>query len=258
MLNYSTLAEDLASHGYVVVGFDAPHLTFEVALQDGVTVSRASSNDPELCGTRADETEERCVTRIQRMWVDRIAVALEHLDSMNRQGGDARFAGRLDTSRLGVFGHSFGGAVAAEFCHGDARCRAGADIDGALHGGVVRVGVDRPFLFLLSDHEGADDPVSRRIMAGIDSAYSRSDPRSRARVAIRGAHHLTFSDDGALLKSPALRGVMRLLGVLGIDGRRQLAVTAYCLRTFFDANLKGDGAPPRFDTSTYPELMLNR
>ena len=33
--NYSTLAEDLASHGYVVVGFDAPYRTSVVVFPDG-------------------------------------------------------------------------------------------------------------------------------------------------------------------------------------------------------------------------------
>jgi hypothetical protein len=37
---YAVLAEDLASHGYVVVGFDAPFRTQVVALQDGRVIAR--------------------------------------------------------------------------------------------------------------------------------------------------------------------------------------------------------------------------
>src|ERR1700730_288175 len=40
VVSYSTLAEDLASHGYVVVGFDAPYRTFDVAFPDGRVMSR--------------------------------------------------------------------------------------------------------------------------------------------------------------------------------------------------------------------------
>jgi hypothetical protein len=44
---------------------------------------------------------------------------------------------------------------------------------------------------------------------------------------------------------------------LGIDGRRQLAVTAYCLNTFFDAHLKGAGAiPPAMASPSYPEVKV--
>jgi hypothetical protein len=70
-------------------------------------------------------------------------------------------------------------------------------------------------------------------------------------------NHFTFSDGGALLKSHVVRGVLRLLGQLGIDGRRQLAVTAYCMRSFFDVYLKG-ASGPRFKISSplYPEIQV--
>lgn len=76
--SYTTLAEDIASHGYVVVGFDAPYRTSIVVFADG-----------------------------------------------------------LDLQKIGVVGHSLGGATAAQFCHEDARCGAGIDMDGALHGSVI-------------------------------------------------------------------------------------------------------------------------
>jgi hypothetical protein len=40
-----------------------------------------------------------------------------------------------------------------------------------------------------------------------------------------------FSDD-AVLKSQLLMRALRAAGVLGIDRRRQLAVAAYCVRSF--------------------------
>src|SRR5262249_13996968 len=47
VLTSSALAEDLASHGYVVVGFDAPYRTQVVVFPDGREVLRARENDPE-------------------------------------------------------------------------------------------------------------------------------------------------------------------------------------------------------------------
>lgn len=55
---------------------------------------------------------------------------------------------RLDLAHLGIFGHSFGGAAAAQVCHMDARCKAGIDIDGDLFGDVVQTGLDKPFMVL--------------------------------------------------------------------------------------------------------------
>jgi hypothetical protein len=59
-------------------------------------------------------------------------------------------------------------------------------------------------------------------MANIQSIYDRLPADGRLCIAIRGANHFLFSDDGALLKSHIVLGT---LGIVGIDGRRQLAVT---------------------------------
>jgi hypothetical protein len=45
--------------------------------------------------------------------------------------------------------------------------------------------------------------------------------------------------------------------MVGIDGRRQLAVTAYCVRSFFDACLKDPGASRvNLESPLYPELEV--
>lgn len=74
---------------------------------------------------------------------------------------------------------------------------------------------------------------------------------------IRGAHHFTFSDDGALLKSSVFRAVLRLFRVLGISGHRQVEVTRYAVRTFFDGYLKGatHGAIP-LASPDFPEVVV--
>jgi hypothetical protein len=49
---------------------------------------------------------------------------------------------------------------------------------------------------------------------------------------------------------------LRMLGIVGIDGRRQLAVTAYCVRRFFDAALNGKGVSGiGIPSSLYPEIQ---
>src|SRR5262249_43800268 len=130
-LNYSSLAEDLASHGYVVVGLDV-----------------SATANPELCAGRPDE--EACATKIMVPLVSGIGRAIGHLQQLSF--ADARFRSRLDLTRVGVFGHSFGGAQAAQFCSQDNRCRAGVDLDGRLFGSVITTGISVPFMFLLSDH----------------------------------------------------------------------------------------------------------
>jgi predicted dienelactone hydrolase len=233
-LNFSSLAEDLASHGYVVVGLDI-----------------AISANPEHCAGRNDE--EDCATKIMAPLTSGIGRAIDHFQELARS--DARFKSRLDLTRIGVFGHSFGGAQAAQFCSQDTRCKAGINIDGRPFGTVITNGIPVPFMFLLSDHGTPKDVVSQRILSQIQAIYDRQPHDSRLRLVIRGAHHFTFSDDGALLKSAVFRGVLRVLAGLRINGRRQVEVTAYAVRTFFDEHLKG-GVDSRGILATVPEIVV--
>jgi hypothetical protein len=75
------------------------------------------------------------------------------------------------------------------------------------------------------------------------------------RIFIRGSHHFTFSDDGALLKSALFRGVLRVMAGLRISGRRQVEVTAQAVRLFFDASLKG-AADSRGRLIAIPEVVV--
>jgi predicted dienelactone hydrolase len=244
VMNYSTLAEDLASHGYVVVGFDAPYRTSYVAFPDGRVIARKPENNPELY---SGEELKRLAARLQTEWVADTGFVLERLQSFNP---------RLDLTRVGVFGHSFGGDTAANFCAQDDRCKAGIDIDGALHGSVLQTGIHKPFMFLLSGlGDSSSDAEVGQIKGDIQSVYERLPADSRVMAVIRGANHFMFSDDPALLKSGLVRRVMRVFGVLGIEGRRQLAITAYSVRTFFDAHLK-HATRPDLSSPSYPELEI--
>jgi dienelactone hydrolase len=251
--NYSTLAEDLASHGYVVVGIDAPYRTNVVVFPDGRVATRARGNNPEPAAGQPSHG----VTELLAAWTADIGFVLDRLEQLNSSDPSGKFKGRLDLTRVGVFGHSFGGSQTAQFCSEDARCKAGIDIDGLPLGNVVQNGLQQPFMFLLSDHSRESDPESQRIKADIQSIYDRLPLDGRLLITIRGANHFTFSDDGALLKSRLFRTALRLFGKLDIDGRRQLAITADCVHSFFDAHLKST-PDRRVDLSfaRYPEVQV--
>ena len=259
--NYSALAEDLASHGYFVVGFDAPYRTRVVVFPDGRVMRRLPENNPENCLEVTGQQRDHCAERLLTAWTSDSAFVLDRLERLNAENSSSssvsKFTGRLDMMRVGIFGHSFGGAAAAQFCHEDSRCKAGIDVDGAPHGTVIREGIACPFMFLLSDHSGEADPDSGQVRADIQSIYDHLPPDGRISIAIRGANHFLFSDDGALLKSHIVTRTLRIFGILHIDGRRQLAITAYCLHSFFDVYLKGTAASPiKISSPLYPEIEV--
>ena len=97
--NYSTLAEDLASHGYVVVGFDAPYRTFTVVFPDGRVMRRIPENNPELCLEKTGQERDRCANRLLTAWTADIAFALDRLEQLNASDASGKFTGRLDMMR---------------------------------------------------------------------------------------------------------------------------------------------------------------
>ena len=119
---------------------------------------------------------------------------------------------------------------------------------------MVKDGLHQPLLFVLGDH--GSEPGSGEVWAKIQSIYDNLPPDGRLRISIRGANHFLFSDDGALLKSHIVMGGLRLFGVVGIDGRRQLATTTYCVHGFFDLYLKGEGGRLNLASPLYPEIEV--
>ena len=237
-LDYTALAEDLASHGYVVVASDSPYSTFVVVFQNGrIAVRRSTSN----------------FNRLIQTWVADDRFVLNRLAKLNASDSSGRFRGRLNLHAVGAMGHSFGGATAAEFCHEDRRCKAGVDVDGRLFGQAIQTGMDRPFMFLMSDHSSENSPDKAAIVQELQTLYDRL-PRGRMLVTLRHSGHFSFSDL-SLAYNPV---VSRVSGQAGsIDPARGLLAASACLRTYFDIHLKG-ASPATLQTlrAEYPELKF--
>ena len=122
----------------MVVGFDAPYRTFITVLPDGTVIARSPKNNAELV---SGQEKVDLANKLVQAWSSDMGFAVDQLERLNASDVSGRFLGRLEMQRLGVFGHSLGGAEALQFCHDDSRCKAGIDIDGAPFGSVVREGV---------------------------------------------------------------------------------------------------------------------
>lgn len=95
-------------------------------------------------------SETSTANRLVMVWSADAIFVMNQLESMSSDPTSA-FAGRLDVTRVGLLGHSLGGATAAEVCSRDTRCQAGVDLDGDLFGDVVKVGLSAPFMFIFSE-----------------------------------------------------------------------------------------------------------
>jgi predicted dienelactone hydrolase len=236
-LDYTTIAEDLASHGYIVVGADTPYSTSVVVMPDGRIIHKTTAGNPGDAPVSAAE-QERLLEGLIQIWSADTKFLVDQLVRLNANDPSGGFTGRLDLESIGVVGHSFGGATAAQFCHDDARCRAGIDIDGALYGSVIQEGLTQPFLFLLGDHGDSWNSPDCQPCANIRSAANRI-PGDRLIVTLRGAHHFSFSDQ-ALVKSQMVMKVLSTVGIVGgLDARSGLAFTRRYIREFLDVHLHG-------------------
>ncbi|GAA3959207.1 lipase [Actinomadura viridis] len=238
----TTLAEELAGRGYVVVTMDHTYETAPVEFPGGrVELQRLPEPGPARLKTAL-------ATRVQdtRFVLGRLA-SMRAGTNPDAEGRPLpRGLGRiLDLSRAGMAGHSAGGIQAAETMRVDRRLDAGVDLDGTMQyaaGDLVRVaevGLDRPFMLMGAATGGK--PQTHLTNPSWKSFWEASTGWKRDLNVPEGSHY-SLTDLQAIL--PALD---RHLDIPA-DGRRALigtvnpermtdAYRAY-VTAFFDRHLR--------------------
>lgn len=214
----TSVAEDLASHGYVAVAVDHPH---ERTLRD-------HPRDPAF-------------------WAKvRFVRALDASFVLGELLADPRWS--IDPDRVGMAGHSAGGAATIAAMLDDPRIRVGANLDGSTEPLIPATGLDRPFLLL-----------------GRDGQYSPGDGRAadtwsrdwalltgwKRWLVVTGAVHPSFTDLGLLADQFGIPIGARTTGL------RTMTITRACLRALFDVHLR-DQPQSRFEhlDLAYAELIV--
>lgn len=230
------LAQELASHGFVVVAMD---LASPPADGESLDFSSAEANAATL----------RLGDRLVRAQAHDAVELLDRLRAAS--GGDnalAPLSGKIDFGRVGVFGFSFGGAVAAQACWADHRFRAALDMDDWLFGDAARAGFDQPFMAMSDDTPlpGAADLASTRAETRFTAELNIADDRrTRAimerhggvRVAIRGTRHANFST------TPLIWPVGRMVGAGPASPVRAYGLVSAYATAFFRKRLNGEDPP---------------
>lgn len=252
--DYTSLIEDIVSHGYVVLGITSTYSAPAVRFPDG----RVANHLAEASFPRGPRQAIRSAgDRMVKVWAADVSFAVDRLAQMNSDT-TSRFYGRFDLSRLGLFGQSFGGAAAAEACSVDSRCKAAVDIDGKLFGDVLNEGIKQPFLFVLSDWTLQPPWLQKTLAnASVERFQQEQDQLKKQmydtcqhsehcwKVHIPGTRHFNFTDL-PVLYSPG----MKTMGYLGpINGAKGLEETSSCVRLFFDKMLRQSSHGPLAETS---------
>ncbi|WP_435818766.1 alpha/beta hydrolase family protein [Kitasatospora cineracea] len=233
-------AEELAAHGYVVAALDHPYDCAAVVLDDGRTVRSATASS----GDR--DRDEQLAADWTAVRAADLRFALTRLADLGRAGGGDPLAGRLDTGRAAVAGHSMGGAAALQAARQDARFAAAVDLDGFPHGPATPA-LHQPVLALTQAVTPATDP---RYLPRLTEALA-ADTATSYRLTVPGAAHLTFTD--APLYLPPLPSVTGTLGRTGSP--RMLAETTLA---FLDAVLRQTPGDPAAALAAHGNLTVHR
>jgi len=246
--DYTVFAENLASHGYIVLGINQTYTSNLIVFPDGRIVPRSEK------GTIPDNADavmaDQDANRIENTWADDVVFVLGKLQDI-QSDPKSIFHNRLDLAHIGVFGHSFGGATAVRICEKDIRCKAGADLDGTVFSEDLNSRIQAPFLFMAEDECGKDCDSMHRMYLGANSAAYY--------ISVKGTKHFNFSDLPLRLLPPG-HAFFRGMGIIGpIQPARGLEISNAYLVAFFDEYLKGVSAGLlQAPSSAFPEVKIER
>jgi dienelactone hydrolase len=231
------LAEDLASHYYVVAGIDHTYESLATAFPDGRVTTCLAREAPR----RGQGFWEKVVT-------GRAADVSFVLGELTGAHPAWPGAGLIDPSRIAMAGHSAGGATAIAAMLADSRVRAGLDMDGSTHARIPDHGLSRPFLFLgkQSNYTPGDE--------GAVTTWERDWELLtgwKRWLLVAGATHASFTDLALLADQSGID-----IGS-ALSGARSLDITRAYVRAFFDQHLRGrpqallDQPSPRYPEVTF-------
>ncbi len=237
--------EYLVSRGYVVMAIDQPYSAATVVFPDGRTIAGlskdqmnpliqqsivADKNAPTLHGVTFD-------AGITPYLAKDVEFVLDQLDVLNRDDAKGLLKGRLDHNRIGIFGVSLGGIVAAEACRTERRLRACLVMDAPMPASVVHDGLQQPTMWITRDaltmrNEAWSQFDIDQHQKSMRTVFEKSTGDGYF-VEISGLFHANLTD------IPHFSPLLKWFGITGtIDAtRRHSIVNAYTV-AFFDQYLE--------------------
>jgi predicted dienelactone hydrolase len=199
---YTSIIEEIVSNGYIVISVDHTYHSSMTAFSSTREDSSLEANKvvTALPGmpSRYHITEwDEIITNI---WEKDHRFLLDFIELLSK---DPQFKGKMDTNKIGVIGHSFGGAAALQTLLHDERVKLAVNLDGSYYGKVVNQGAPKkPFLWMIPK----DSMVTNEEKLGLSSteyqkAAEELERRNQDIVEyasdvhqISNVKHMSFSD----------------------------------------------------------------
>ncbi|MFB9628352.1 alpha/beta hydrolase family protein [Nonomuraea helvata] len=228
----TTLAEELASKGYVVALVDHAYESFGTTFPGGRTLTCVACETVEKAPS--DEAEKKLMAKAA---ANRAADLSFVIDQLTHAAGSAPAWKRwkmIDPRRIGAAGHSLGGNATASVMATDHRIRAGVNMDGTFFAPIPTSGLgQRPFLMLGTKAQHSPDSIDPTWLRD----WRRLDGWKRW-LTVAGSGHFTFID------LPILGGQAGITDPTApLSGERSGEITTSYVDAFFDQHLHGEHQP---------------
>ncbi len=227
---YQSLLEEAASHGYIVAAVNHPFISGITVFPDG----RAQEMDPSMDKLESMKTNFPIV-------VDDLKFIIAQLKEINGDSSGQLY-NKLDLSKIGAFGHSFGGAASVRLSMEEPKCKAAINLEGWLEGQGYEQRLKIPLLFMAGNrYTDSKDPNWNVAWRNLESGF---------RVRIKGATHINFCDLGIIMHHFFPQVPTKYFGVhlgdvsywrLGnIKPNLAIRITNDYIVAFFNHTLKGE------------------
>ncbi|MCG8413874.1 MAG: prolyl oligopeptidase family serine peptidase, partial [Pseudomonadales bacterium] len=269
----TTLAETLASHGYVVVSIDHSFTNLYVEFPDGSVatnevflrdyVQAGSELDQEsvseleeaLRSTESLDTALDILSQIDQLTPFATAVYRKQIETWKNDHSfvldylleeSPDYAGKLDSDRIGIMGMSMGGYTALHSLYGDDRFKAGINLDGYNYQSVNHPEVTKPMLYFDSDQHFLPKSLHKQIVESLGHSPGYL-------LKVPAAQHFNFSDVGLF----AYR-LYSLSGQLGeVEPLRMASIIDAYVLAFFNKHLKAMTEPLlEAQSPNFPEVEM--
>ena len=219
---YTSIAEDLASWGYVVFGIDHPYMG-RVALPNGYV-------------TEATEDQFKSPAEIQQYYGKDVQFTIDNIAGLDATDPEGTFTGRLMLSSIAAIGHSSGFVGVAEACRLDRRISACVNVDAPKFSAAQLAGLNQPLLWIRLEKAGS-----------VPAEFLKTATSSVYELRTVGTNHGSVEDwDYLQAKSPAQQN----------DALKHLQLIRRYLRAFLGTELRNEKSSLLEQNSTNSELSF--
>lgn len=234
---YQSILEDLASHGYIVVGVNSSNVA---------SITKFPHEPSRILPIFANDDDENVyLTKYFSEITADLRFVARQMSKLNEEHR-LPLAKRVDVNRIGCFGHSYGGVAAIQAANEDPEIKAGANLDGSFWGEAFKRPMVKPMLLVANEQSYEGDSTMQTFEANMGKASCGIKVKGLTTLS-----HIGFSDAKLLMAS--LTGDEAEM----VAAERIIQLTRASVRTFFDSKFnKAKPNEMQEFKKTFPEAVV--